>query len=77
MTRKDLSRVERRTVESAVAKRYPYLPLEDQQRYASLVVDYIADAISTGGTPAFIIPRADGDVDLDYLTIEKILDGDR
>ena len=77
MARKDLSEVERRTVASAIAKRYPDLPLEDQHKYVSRVIDYIADTINRGGYPASIVPLAGGKVEFDYLTIEKILDGDR
>lgn len=77
MARKSLSRVDRGTVESAVAKRYPHLSPEDQRHYVSAVIEYIADTINNGGYPASIFVRHDGDVELDYVTIEDILDRNR
>jgi hypothetical protein len=74
MASKDLSRVERRTVASAVAKRYPDLSPGDQQKYVDHVLEFVADAITRGGYPASVIPIAGDKVQIDYLTIEKILD---
>jgi hypothetical protein len=75
MARKDLSQIERKTVEAAVAGRYPDLPPEVQRKYASRVIEYVADLISQGAYPASIALLSNGEVKLDYLTIEDILAG--
>lgn len=73
MARRNLPEISLRTVESAVASRYPDLSPEDLRKAASRVIDYIAETIDRGGHPAAVTLLGNGEVEIGYLTIEEIL----
>lgn len=57
-------------LDAAVAARHPYLTATDRATFIDTLIAELAGAYERGATPAVLTPNANGDLNVEYLTVD-------